>query len=117
MNLIDTLIRPWNFVFAISLNAMSIRGHALVRPIALPHRSLPRWLASFPLAACWFRLARATDGAYTEAQARSGKRAYAEHCAGCHGVKLEGKGSVQALSGSDFIQRCVDNGHGVDDLL
>lgn len=30
--------------------------------------------------------ARAADGAYTEAQARSGERAYAEHCAGCHGA-------------------------------
>jgi S-disulfanyl-L-cysteine oxidoreductase SoxD len=61
--------------------------------------------------------ARAADGAYTEAQARSGERAYAEHCASCHGVKLEGKGSIPALSGSDFIQRCVDNGHSVDDIL
>lgn len=61
--------------------------------------------------------ARADDGAYTEAQARNGERVYAEHCAGCHGVKLEGKGTIPALSGSDFIQRCDDNGHSVDDIL
>ena len=59
----------------------------------------------------------AADGAYTDAQAQSGERVYAEHCAGCHGVKLEGKGNIPALSGRDFLQRCDDNGHTVDDLL
>lgn len=61
--------------------------------------------------------ARAEDGAYTEAQAQSGERVYSEHCAGCHGAKLEGKGNVPALSGAAFIKRCEDNGHSVDDLL
>ena len=61
--------------------------------------------------------ARAEDGAYTEAQARSGERVYIEHCAGCHGAKLEGKGNVPALSGTAFIKRCDENGHTVDDLL
>ena len=60
---------------------------------------------------------RADDGAYTDAQARNGERVYAEHCAACHGVKLEGKGNIPALSGKDFLQRCDDNGHSVDDLL
>ncbi len=59
----------------------------------------------------------ATDSAYTDAQARNGERVYAEHCAGCHGVKLEGNGNVPALSGRDFLQRCDDNGHSVDDIL
>jgi S-disulfanyl-L-cysteine oxidoreductase SoxD len=60
---------------------------------------------------------RADDGAYTEAQAKNGERVYAEHCAGCHGLKLEGKGNIPALSGRDFLQRCDDNGHTVDDIL
>lgn len=60
---------------------------------------------------------RADDGAYTEAQAKSGERVYAEHCAGCHGAKLEGNGNVPALSGRDFLQRCDDNGHSVEDIL
>ena len=60
---------------------------------------------------------RADDGAFTEAQAKNGERVYTEHCAGCHGVKLEGNGNIPALSGRDFLQRCDDNGHTVDDIL
>jgi hypothetical protein len=48
------------------------------------------------------------DGAYTEAQAERGQKAYAANCAGCHQQDLRGKGEVPALKGDAFIERWHD---------
>ena len=41
---------------------------------------------------------------FTAAQAERGARAFAGHCAGCHGEELEGKAVVPALKGQRFDQ-------------
>lgn len=49
---------------------------------------------------------RATEGWFTLEQAERGGEAYERHCAGCHGVELEGVvGFSPPLAGSDFLQR------------
>jgi hypothetical protein len=53
---------------------------------------------------------------YNEEQAVRGRSLYAEHCASCHGVKLEG-GSSMSLSGATFEERWADEKHSVDDLF
>jgi S-disulfanyl-L-cysteine oxidoreductase SoxD len=53
---------------------------------------------------------------YSEEQAIRGRGLYAEHCASCHGVKLEG-GSSMPLSGATFEERWADEKHSVDDLF
>ena len=53
---------------------------------------------------------------YSEEQAVRGHGLYAEHCASCHGVKLEG-GSSMPLSGATFEERWADEKHSVDDLF
>jgi S-disulfanyl-L-cysteine oxidoreductase SoxD len=42
------------------------------------------------------------DGIYTDAQADRGKGQYAQHCAVCHGIALEGNGESPPLTG-EFI--------------
>ena len=42
------------------------------------------------------------DGVYTDSQASRGEAAYRANCASCHGMKLEGKGEVPALTGRSF---------------
>src|SRR5580704_17822638 len=42
------------------------------------------------------------DGIYTDSQASRGEAGYRTNCASCHGVKLEGKGEVPALTGRSF---------------
>ena len=54
---------------------------------------------------------------YTGVQAKHGVRLYSQHCAGCHGDKLEGKGNFPALSGEAFLKRCADSDHTVDDVF
>jgi mono/diheme cytochrome c family protein len=53
---------------------------------------------------------------YSEAQAARGRGLYVEHCAACHGMKLEGQNSVP-LSGATFQMRWADEKHSVDDLF
>jgi mono/diheme cytochrome c family protein len=53
---------------------------------------------------------------YSEEQAIRGGGLYAEHCASCHGVNLEG-GSSMPLSGATFEERWADEKHSVDDLF
>jgi cytochrome c5 len=53
---------------------------------------------------------------YSEEQATRGRGLYAEHCASCHGVKLEGASSMP-LSGATFEERWADEKHSVDDLF
>jgi|SRR5215467_5569289 len=53
---------------------------------------------------------------YSEEQAVRGRGLYAEHCASCHGVELEG-GSSMPLSGVTFEERWADEKHSVDDLF
>src|SRR5215510_12092525 len=48
------------------------------------------------------------DGAYTNAQAERGQKAYTEHCAGCHQSDLGGKGEFPALKGNTFMDRWHD---------
>lgn len=60
---------------------------------------------------------RAEQTTYTEAQAVTGERLYATHCAGCHGSKLEGNAGAPALTGAAFLKRCQENGYSADDLL
>jgi mono/diheme cytochrome c family protein len=42
------------------------------------------------------------DGVYTDAQADRGQAGYREACASCHGEKLDGRGQIPPLAGSDF---------------
>ena len=53
---------------------------------------------------------------YTEEQAVTGRDLYAEHCASCHGMMLEGGSSVP-LSGATFQTRWADEKHSVGDLF
>jgi mono/diheme cytochrome c family protein len=53
---------------------------------------------------------------YSEEQARTGYDLYNVHCASCHGVSLEGQGSLP-LSGATFRARWADDHHSVDDLF
>ena len=43
------------------------------------------------------------DGIYTEQQARRGELAYLQHCASCHGQKLDGTDNGPSLAGGDFL--------------
>ena len=53
---------------------------------------------------------------YSEEQALKGHELYDGHCASCHGVALEGQGSLP-LSGATFRARWADDHHSVDDLF
>jgi polar amino acid transport system substrate-binding protein len=53
---------------------------------------------------------------YSEAQAARGRDLYGEHCASCHGMKLEGRNSI-SLSGATFQARWADGRHSVGDLF
>src|SRR5215469_9158869 len=53
---------------------------------------------------------------YSEVQALKGHDLYNDHCASCHGVALEGQGSLP-LSGDTFQARWADDRHSVDDLF
>lgn len=86
---------------AASLNALTMLLHALLLGAAL---AVPATV-------------RADTSIYTEVQAKNGERLYNEHCAGCHGANLEGNGQFPALAGKAFLERCLDNGHTVEDLL
>ena len=43
------------------------------------------------------------DGVFTAAQARRGRRVYAENCESCHGPELRGGEMAPSIAGSDFI--------------
>jgi mono/diheme cytochrome c family protein len=43
------------------------------------------------------------DGVYTEEQARRGDTAYAQECASCHGLTLNGGEMAPPLTGGEFI--------------
>ncbi|MBP9035458.1 MAG: PQQ-binding-like beta-propeller repeat protein, partial [Pseudomonadales bacterium] len=47
----------------------------------------------------------AIDGVYTEAQAASGKGGYAQYCAECHHLTLQGTGHGSPLAGPGFIAK------------
>ena len=53
---------------------------------------------------------------YSEEQALKGHDLYNEHCATCHGVALEGQGTLP-LNGQTFRARWADDHHSVDDLF
>jgi S-disulfanyl-L-cysteine oxidoreductase SoxD len=55
------------------------------------------------------------DGIYTDAQAARGETGYREACASCHGEKLDGRGQIPPLAGSDFTSNW--NGMTVGDLF
>ena len=48
------------------------------------------------------------DGVYTADQAQHGKDLYDKQCAMCHGATLQGMGQNSPLSGSDFMDKWVD---------
>src|SRR5262245_50876295 len=52
---------------------------------------------------------------YTEAQAERGKTLYAQHCALCHGQRLEGAPS-NPLTGDRFMSKWGQGNYTVDDL-
>src|SRR5438552_19013644 len=47
-------------------------------------------------------------GAYTEAQAERGQKAYNASCGGCHQPDLGGKGEMLPLKGDEFMGRWHD---------
>jgi cytochrome c5 len=53
---------------------------------------------------------------YSKEQASRGRDLYAEHCASCHGMMLEGQSSLP-LSGATFQVRWADEKHSVGDLF
>jgi mono/diheme cytochrome c family protein len=60
--------------------------------------------------------ARAGDSrVYSEAQAARGEALFQQHCAACHGARLEGNPAV-ALTGPAFRARWEDGSHTLDDL-
>jgi mono/diheme cytochrome c family protein len=61
-----------------------------------------------PAASVW-------DGVYTPGQADRGKALYVQHCASCHGAKLDGSGTAPPLAGTDFKGNW--NGQTADDLF
>jgi len=68
-----------------------------------PRSSIRRTLA---LAAAMIAThAHAAEGVFTEAQAASGKGAYAQYCAECHHLTLHGTGHGSELAGPNFIAK------------
>jgi len=59
--------------------------------------ALTLFCASMPLKA------QQAAGAFTAEQASNGGGVYAQNCAGCHGVNLEGSGDAPALVGGTFL--------------
>lgn len=61
------------------------------------------------LSACWIPALAAQpatlEGAYSEAQAADGKRAYEQVCAECHHLTLRGTGHGSELAGPNFLAR------------
>ena len=55
------------------------------------------------------------DGIYSDNQAARGEADFREACASCHGQKLEGRGQIPPLAGTDFISN--RNGMTVGDLF
>ena len=44
-------------------------------------------------------------GAYTEAQAATGKKAFDQHCASCHSITLRGSAHGSELTGQSFMAK------------
>jgi mono/diheme cytochrome c family protein len=57
-----------------------------------------------------------TDGIYSEAQSLRGEKRYDQHCASCHGFKLDGQGA-SPLTGEPFMKKWGQGKHTVDDLF
>ncbi|MEO8050834.1 MAG: cytochrome c [Acidobacteriota bacterium] len=55
------------------------------------------------------------DGVYSDQQSARGATLYLTACASCHGDKMQGKGQMPALSGSDFVMNW--DGMNVGDLF
>lgn len=55
------------------------------------------------------------DAVYSEPQAVRGEALFQEHCAACHGARLEGNPAV-ALTGPAFRARWEDGTHTLDDF-
>ena len=90
----------------------------LVRRDALSMLALALVFLLYPALSSSVRSEQSTHevSVYSEEQAVRGRGLYAEHCASCHGVKLEG-GSSMPLSGATFEERWADERHSVDDLF
>jgi mono/diheme cytochrome c family protein len=73
-------------------------------------------LVLFSVLALGMGAARAGDDAvYSEPQAARGEALFQEHCAACHGARLEGNPAV-ALTGPAFRARWEDGTHTLDDF-
>jgi mono/diheme cytochrome c family protein len=59
--------------------------------------------------------AAADDGLYSAAQAARGEETYQQHCALCHGARLQGTPAAP-LTGEAFRGRWEDGKHTLDDL-
>jgi alcohol dehydrogenase (cytochrome c) len=70
-------------------------------------------MAGLPLLPC---PAQAADGPYSLDQVPRGKALYGEHCASCHGGKLEGS-AAPALVGKAFVDSWSQPTRNVDDLF
>jgi S-disulfanyl-L-cysteine oxidoreductase SoxD len=56
------------------------------------------------------------DGIYSNPQAERGEALFQQHCAVCHGARLEGNPAV-ALTGPGYRARWEDGSHTLDDLF
>jgi mono/diheme cytochrome c family protein len=50
----------------------------------------------------------ASEGVFTEDQAKAGEMIYKEQCAACHGDNLEGSGPMPPLVGKEFLSNWQD---------
>lgn len=57
----------------------------------------------------------ATKAVYTQQQADAGAKLYSQHCAACHGAKLQGV-SGPPLGGAAFAAKWLGGNHTADDL-
>lgn len=89
--------------------------------ISLPHFGLPVIAAALILApavgiaqdaapaaaetTAALEVAPGTVASYTDEQAKRGKKAYADNCAGCHGTTLGGSGEAPTVVGEGFRER------------
>ena len=79
----------------------------MLRPTSYPYLMA----FGFFLAASAF----AGDAVYTTAQSERGEETYQQHCAACHGARLQGVPAA-ALTGEAFRGRWEDGKHTLDDL-
>jgi alcohol dehydrogenase (cytochrome c) len=86
-----------------------------MKTVSLEFRLAASCLTGFAAVMLFSSPALAADGPYTLDQVARGKSLYGEHCATCHGYKLEG-GAAPTLVGPAFAERWSQSSRTVDDL-